>query len=412
MTTAVDLFCGAGGMALGMGSAGIDVLLAADKWESAIASYRANLRHPAQSCELTWDSELPTADIIAGGPPCQGFSSAGVRRPGDARNTLVAVFAHLIVKNRPAAFVFENVEGFLTGDNGRWVVDLLEPIISAGYTVSLRKVNAANYGVPQHRKRVLVVGGLGWNPGIPSPTHHAHGAPGAELTAHGLPSSPSVARALAALAPARPTRRSDSSPHDDHHTYRPPNEADTIRISQLGPGQTMRDLPEELWHETYRRRANRRVQDGTPTERRGGAPAGLRRLDPNAPSKAVTSGATSEFIHPYENRPLTLRECARLQTFPDTFCFRGTRSEVALQIGNAVPPLLSEVLFKHLVQRFTKRNDLVSTPGLVEYTPTLSSGMSPALLATCRAVERVVKLPSSFYAHHALENASSLISLL
>src|SRR5690606_12779965 len=100
-----------------------------------------------------------------------------------------------------------------------------------------------------------------------------------------------------------------------------------------------RDLPQELWHGTYSRRANRRVSDGVPTDRRGGAPAGLRRLRPDQPSKAITSAAPSEFVHPLEDRMLTLRECARLQTFPDEFLFAGSRSERAVQIGNAVPPV-------------------------------------------------------------------------
>jgi DNA (cytosine-5)-methyltransferase 1 len=146
----------------------------------------------------------------------------------------------------------------------------------------------------------------------------------------------------------------------------------------------MRDLPIELWHDSYRRRAYRRVMDGTPTERRGGAPAGIRRLVLDEPCKAITGGALAEFLHPSEDRNLTLRECARIQTFPDDFCFRGTCTEQARLIGNAVPPLLASIIARTLAADLllTKRP---SDPGrLLSFVPTLSNGMSPLL-------ERVTK---------------------
>src|SRR5208282_4786550 len=97
----------------------------------------------------------------------------------DKRNSLVACFAETVARMRPTAFLFENVEGFLTAEDGDRVVDLLEPLLGAGYRIHLRKVNAANYGVPQHRKRVIAIGGLGWEPTFPQATHAAFGAPGA-----------------------------------------------------------------------------------------------------------------------------------------------------------------------------------------------------------------------------------------
>ena len=150
----------------------------------------------------------------------------------------------------------------------------------------------------------------------------------------------------------------------------------------------MKDLPERLWHETYRRRAYRRVMDGTPTERRGGAPAGLRRLIGDQPSKAITSGAISEFVHPTENRTLTLRECARLQTFPDEFQFAGTLSEKALLIGNAVPPRLAEMFGLHLQAAMRNSLGLEDEPGLKSFLVTNASAMSPALKQTVAAVEK------------------------
>ncbi|MBJ7436509.1 MAG: DNA cytosine methyltransferase [Acinetobacter sp.] len=375
-------------MALGLENCHVDINFAADSWHVAVETYNLNFQHKASEVALSWETELPSADIFVGGPPCQGFSSAGMRNPGDARNTLVAVFAHLVAQHRPAAFVFENVEGFLTGDQGSWVVDLLRPLVRAGYCVGLRKVNAANYGVPQNRKRTLVVGGLGWYPGFPDPTHRAVGAPGAEIVAPNAPPCPTVAGVLAGLP--RATLNNIEGLNLLDHTYRKPNMADLERYTALKPGQTMRDLPSELWHDTYRKRAFRRVQDGTPTERRGGAPAGIRRLDPDEPSKAITSGAPSELVHPFENRTLTLRECARLQTFPDTFQFYGNKSEKALQIGNAIPPQLASSILSHITKQLQDGSIVDEQAGLFEFTATFSTGMSPALQHTLNRVNEAL----------------------
>lgn len=380
----VDLFCGAGGLGFGFLAQGFDIVWAADAFSAAVETYKKNIGDHIEEAKLDWNTVLPSCDIIIGGPPCQGFSSAGLRKPGDARNTLVAVFAHLVARHRPKAFVFENVEGFLTGEGGRWVTDLLDPLVKTGYCIHLRKVNAANYGVPQHRKRVLAIGGLGWDPGFPDATHRATGAPGADLIAGDLPWCESVTSALAGLPPAADDP--ESAPVSDHFS-RAPNEMDRLRFEALGAGQTMKDIPEELWHETYRRRAFRRVMDGTPTERRGGAPSGLRRLEPDLPSKAITSGATSEFVHPTAHRNLTLRECARLQTFPDDFEFAGTQAQRALLIGNAVPPRFAIAIAAHLAHAFREVEARRCDPGLKSFVPTYSTGMSPALQKTVDAVE-------------------------
>lgn len=373
--TVVDLFCGAGGLSLGLQRAGWAVLQAFDHFDAAVATYDRNLGGHVSSANIHADLVLPRSTMIVGGPPCQGFSSAGLRRSGDGRNTLVSVFAQLIVKHRPTAFVFENVEGFLTAEDGARVLELLVPLVSAGYRVHMRKVNAANYGVPQHRKRVLAVGGLGWNPVFPAPTHHAYGAPGSALIAPDKTRAPTIMHALAGLD--APSLTQPGVPQGHWHSRMA--EDDLARVSGLKPGQTMRDLPESLWHESYKRRANRRVMDGTPSERRGGAPCGVRRLKPDEPSKTITGGARSEFVHPTENRYLTIRECARIQTFPDDFEFLGTVAEQALLIGNAVPPVLAEAIGRSLAAQVIApvRDPL---PGaLLSFVPTTSSGMSPAL---------------------------------
>ena len=380
MPTIVDLFCGAGGLSAGLKNAGFQTVFAADENRAAVTTFNLNVAPCARVQSLSCCLELPPADLFVGGPPCQGFSSAGNRAAKDARNSMVAVFANLIARHRPAAFLFENVEGFLTGENGKWVFDLLDPLVEAGYCVHLRKVNAAHYGIPQHRKRVFAIGGLGWDPGFPPITHSATGMPGTKLIGRSLPSCPSIADALAGLPVARP--RIARCRSTDDHDFREPCDVDLRRIKALAPGQTMKDLPEDLWHETYRRRAYRRVMDGTPTERRGGAPAGLRRLAGDQPSKAITSGAVSEFVHPTEDRTLTLRECARVQTFPDRFLFAGTLSERARLIGNAVPPKLAEVFGLHLEEAMRTRSSRSDAPGLKSFEATVAKAMSPALKRT------------------------------
>jgi DNA (cytosine-5)-methyltransferase 1 len=152
----------------------------------------------------------------------------------------------------------------------------------------------------------------------------------------------------------------------------------------------MRDLPEELWHDSYRKRAFRRVKDGTPTEKRGGAPSGIRRLSLDEPSKAITGGALRDFLPPTENRMLTIRECATLQTFPEKFVFSGTKAERIQLIGNAVPPLLARVFAESLARDFaTQREVQVDPEGrLVSFVPTLASGMSPVLEKVTNEVKR------------------------
>lgn len=371
--TAIDLFAGCGGLSLGFQMGGFDILRSYDHWTPAVETCRRNFRHPVEMLKLDEGCSLQHATVIVGGPPCQGFSSAGRRLPGDERNTLVRVFAALVVRHRPLAFVFENVEGFLTQAGGRFVLDLLEPLVSAGYRIHLRKVNAAHYGVPQHRKRVLVVGGLGWDPRFPAHTHC-------------LPSTPTVRQALDGLPSAMPLEDC-RSPFD--HDYAPFGEMDLQRARLLQPGQIMRDLPAALWHPSYRRRMQRRVMDGTPTERRGGAPAGLRRLSPDQPSKAITGGALRDFVHPFEDRPLTIRECARLQGFPDDFLFVGTSQEKVQMIGNAVPVALAQQIASTLKEDLCDAQSRDGHGAMLSFICTFAETMSPALRAVSTKVKKL-----------------------
>ena len=382
--TTVDLFAGAGGLSLGFEKAGFRTLWAADNNSAAVETFNANLDGKAERINLEANGDIPKPTVIIGGPPCQGFSSAGMRKVEDKRNSLVSIFAQIISGTRPRAFVFENVEGFLTSEKGRRVYELLRPLITSGYRVHLRKINAANFGVPQHRKRVFAIGGLGFDPSFPEPTHSAFGAPGSKLAGAHLPRTATVAQAIADLPP--PTTQFPGEPTD--HCAVEINADRLTKVRALKPGQTMRDLPAIHWHDSYRRRSHRRVKDGTPSERRGGPPAGVRRLKANEPSKTITGGAVSEFVHPSEDRFLTLRECARLQTFEDEFVFCGNKAQRALLIGNAVPPKLACVVAQGLIWDLRSKKHQEAEGALLSFVPGLSNGKSPALQYVLDFIER------------------------
>ena len=144
--TVADLFCGAGGLTLGLWSAGFRCLKGFDNWPPAVSTFRRNICTQVEAFDLRTHPAIPDCDVIVGGPPCQGFSSAGLRDDTDERNTFVDVFAEIVVNRLPKAFIFENVEGFLTAGGGTYVQSLLGPLLSAGYFIHLRKENAANLG--------------------------------------------------------------------------------------------------------------------------------------------------------------------------------------------------------------------------------------------------------------------------
>ncbi|MGB6059832.1 MAG: DNA cytosine methyltransferase, partial [Microthrixaceae bacterium] len=154
----IDLFCGAGGFTAGLLRAGVRSVLGSDVWTPAVETFEANFSGvpmlPADASELSGTDLMAASgqdappELLVGGPPCQGFSSAGSRVGDDPRNTLVGVFARLVAEVQPSAFIFENVEGFLTSAGGAYVTALLDPLVEAGYQIRLAKLNVANYGVP------------------------------------------------------------------------------------------------------------------------------------------------------------------------------------------------------------------------------------------------------------------------
>ena len=380
---AISLFSGAGGCSLGFQQTGVDIIAAYDNTESAINTYNKNFG--AGKCfnvdlaNCDFDNIRQSLgvvrgdlDLIIGGPPCQGFTTAGSRSSEDVRNRLVHNYAHALNIFSPRWFVMENVEGILTTARGSYVVDFLNLMISLGYSISMEKVYAHEYNVPQRRKRVFIIGNREGKPfSFPQPLSKAYGAIYRNGTC-------TLRNAISDLE--------DLTISEIDHNPKKESGIRLQRICALKVGQTMKDLPIQLQHKSFSRRANRRVCDGTPTEKRGGAPSGMKRLSYDEPALTITSASISEFIHPTKNRMLTIRECARIQTFPDNFTFCGTEHQKSMQIGNAIPPLLANAI-SNQVLICDQVDDQILPAGLVQYGVTKANAMSPLLKNTCSMLD-------------------------
>ena len=334
--TALDLFAGAGGLSLGLVRAGFEVVGAVDVWEPAVASYRRNFAHQAiraDIAELTaeqmWDrigSPPRPLDLVVGGPPCQGFSIQRIGPDADDRNALVLEFARLVGELAPRAFLMENVTGLVGRRGSGLLARFVAAVEAQGYSVDRTVVDAADFGVPQRRRRVII---YGWRSGekpllLPGETDETP--------------APTVAQAIGDLpSPAQ----SADLPGDPLHVASRMSDLNRSRLALIPPGGGFEDLPPDL-----------RVA----CHRDGAARIGHRnvygRLDPDQPAVTITARFDSftrgKFAHPHEDRNITLREGARLQSFPDDFAFVGNPEEIAALIGNAVPPLLAERLGREL----------------------------------------------------------------
>jgi DNA (cytosine-5)-methyltransferase 1 len=412
--TVMSLFCGAGGCSFGFAQAGYRILYASDIDKSAVATYATNF--PGTVCAQADVNSIDfilimeklgiapgELDFLIGGPPCQGFSTAGMRFWDDPRNSLLKNYVDALRITRPKWFLMENVEGLLTADCGNYLYEALRAFISVGYTIRVEKVYAHEYGIPQRRKRVIIVGNnLGIDFEFPKPTTTLKGKifRGSDITLrHAIEDLPVAStNPLDTLSYSLPSPssklgqylRGDSKVIRDHY-FPSLSNLQIERISGLGPGQTMKDLPEHLQHESFKKRANRRVLDGVASEKRGGSPSGLKRLWFDEPCLTITGTAIREFIHPELNRPLTLRECARIQTFPDHFSFIGSSQEKIQQIGNAIPPLMAQIFAENIAADygFDKKKSVAGR--FLGFSVTKADAMSPALKNTCHLLENLLK---------------------
>ncbi|WP_395827776.1 DNA cytosine methyltransferase, partial [Elstera sp.] len=298
MDQVIALFAGAGGMSVGFSRAGLKPRFAAEIEVDACKTYARNLAFEPHQCDLSDPNVVEnivnnlsggSTLAIIGGPPCQGFSTAGSRDGKDPRNRLIFNYLYIVNAIQPRWFLFENVEGILTSNGGQDVFNLIHLFIKSGYNVRIEKVNFASYGLPQSRKRVVIIGNrIGLDFKFPEFTHSFNA--GKHKSMLNLPISPNLLEALTGLGDAATIKDekvpyTDAKPLNEYDRqmrsnfdgpvslhYSRSSKGERERADILKPGQTMKDLPQELWHDSYRKRAYRRVLDGTPTEKRGGAP--------------------------------------------------------------------------------------------------------------------------------------------
>lgn len=330
--TAIDLFAGAGGATEGLKNAGFRVLGAVENDQDAAASFAAN--HPTTQL---WEEDIRTVKakpmreslglrqgeltLLKACPPCQGFSSLALGRGESdaARNDLVLTVSRFVRAFRPQAILLENVPGL--GRDIRFSI-LKDEIRLLGYSLRTYVVEASKLGVPQRRRRIILIAVRG-KVELPNAIE--------ELVGDAFPMM-SAGKAFAELQ----MRITDDDPLDWHRTLSP---AVSARIAAIPVGGTRYDLPADL---------RLRCHDEIDAKGRRGAASSYGRVKLDLPSATMTTRCTTPacgaFIHPTENRGLTLREAAVLQTFPVTYRFEGTYGSIERQIGNAVPVRMAEIL--------------------------------------------------------------------
>jgi len=359
--TCVDLFCGAGGFSLGFLKAGFEIVAATDYQESAQRTYTHNLDSPflrADIADLAGDLEPlkdrrdfdeERIDVVVGGPPCKGFSTAGVYNPEDPRTSLLHHYIRVVKRLQPRAIVVENVPGAKALQGGAYVDALLKNARELGYKTRMLELNAADYGVPQLRKRLIFIGYRDDSPiSRPVPTHTGD-ARQKRLSERSLNKKHvTVAEAISDLAFLGPGEESSDyklppeseyqermrRAHDGHlFNHKAPDHSDTVqeRFRTLEAGGGIDDLPPRLQTEKH----------------------SMRKYDPTEPAHTVTT-LPEDFVHYEQPRIPTVRELARLQSFPDWFEFKGPRTTGGprridslpqySQVGNAVPPLMAEAI--------------------------------------------------------------------
>ena len=370
----IDLFAGCGGLSTGFEMAGFDIPLAIEKDEWASETYKFNHKDTlVRTDDITkivdLDSLIPTnvkVDGIIGGPPCQGFSLSGKRDKKDPRNSLFMEFVRFVRHFKPSFFVMENVPGILSmvTASGDKVVDLImEEYDKAGYHANYQILNAAEFGVPQTRTRVIFIG---IRKDLPFHREELH--PAGFLFDNNQITIKDAIMDLPQLEAGHGTeeQKYTKKPQNDYQKWAR-GDCDTIynhvamrhtdrlieRFKQIKQGQSLKDVDQEYMQ---RKRGDASVISGKVYSQNNMRPFG------DKPSPTIAASFQSNFIHPYLNRNYTAREAARLQSFPDNYVFKGKRTTMSWeknlsqyqQIGNAVPPLLAKAVADNIIEYLNK----------------------------------------------------------
>lgn len=333
----LDLFCGCGGLSLGFEMAGFNVKLAIDNWEDALVTYRKN-----HSGTPTLNADLLTLnpkdvqeqyaindlDVIIGGPPCQGFSVAGKRIIDDDRNKLYKSFVRFVQYFQPKAFVMENVPNILSIGGGMVKEAILKDFSDLGYEVSYKVLMASDYGVPQNRRRAIFVGLCGQSFAFPERNVLL-----TVTTFDALSDLPEGSVDDGDDYPCKPQSDYQSMIHQgatalyNHQITLHSDETKRV-IAMVPDGGNYKCLPESMW-------SLRKVH------------IAWTRMDSKKPCFTIDTGHFHHFHYKY-NRVPTVRESARIQSFPDTFQFIGGKGSQLRQVGNAVPPLMAKAIAEQI----------------------------------------------------------------
>ncbi len=349
----LDLFCGCGGLSCGFLQAGFNVLLGIDNDNAALNTFKNNHKGAkAENINLADDDicekidkliENKNVDVIIGGPPCQGFSLTGPRNFYDKRNKLYLAMVSTVKYFKPKAFLIENVTGMATLYGGEVKNKIIECFTELGYNVNVEVVCAADYGVPQIRKRLVFVGvrkDIGtfkFPEKIKTPENYVS----CEEALSDLPSleldlgEEVVEYTSKPLTEYQKKMRKNSRKLHNHVATKHTEEVKSV-ISLVPEGGNYKDLP-----------------PGVGTSRKFNE--AWTRYHSKKPSRTIDTGHRNHFHYKY-NRVPTVRENARLQSFPDDFVFYGTKTQQNRQVGNAVPPMLSYNLAKQL-KKYIIEND-------------------------------------------------------
>jgi DNA (cytosine-5)-methyltransferase 1 len=337
---AIDLFAGGGGLSQGLKQAGFAVCAAVEVEPHACTTYLANHADTVlfqrdirqiSGIELLKASPTGMVDLIAACPPCQGFSSLTAKyRREDARNELIFEFVRLVKEIRPITIMMENVPGLANGKGKAVFNSAMEELRELGYVLQFDVLNVANYGVPQNRRRLVVLGGLGVSINLPPPSHSKKPV-GDQLPWRTVKN---VIGGIEEPETLQNATRIGGEVRSGWHVIRNLSEINKARLRSIQPGRSRAEIPVEL-----RPACHKSTNTGF------GNVYG--RMDWDMPAPTITGGCTTlskgRFGHPSQDRTISVFEAALLQTFPETYRFDTVfMDKVCTIIGNALPPLFAE----------------------------------------------------------------------
>jgi DNA (cytosine-5)-methyltransferase 1 len=340
----IDVFAGAGGLSCGMEMAGMDCLLGVDYDKYAMETFAKNHKKAEVYCgdirKLTknkLDELLKNKPVhaVVGGPPCQGFSTAGNGDPKDERNVLFLEFVRIVRLTRPYFVVMENVTGLVAKKNEGVLKDIFSRFHRLGYNLDVQVMSAHNYGVPEKRRRTIIIG------------TRINDAPIYPDFTHGDPQEDAKKKTVTVGDIIFDLKTKSGKLHNhDIATAEVKNKLDGKRLARIPEGKGIRYERDEL---AYFPKSLKLGVNWKEIPENRFRQSKYQRLDRLSPSPTIMTHRHSYF-HPTENRYLTAREAARIQSFPNNFEFMGPLSAQWRQIGNAVPPLLGKAIGKALTK--------------------------------------------------------------